>query len=549
MSRNTVMFRWWGRADTGVGAGSRSRRGDRLRLRPTVLALEDRTLLSFTVLNTNDSGSGSLRYEVGLANAEGGTNTINFNTNPALGTNFNTPQTITLTSGQLDVTDNGLTIMGPAAGVTVSGGGNSRILAVESGVTAIISNLTITDGSTQSDDYGGGLYNRGNLTLNYCTVSNDTAGGSYWGGGLYNTSGGTLTLNYCTVSNDTAGHYGGGLYNDSGTVNLTNCTFSNDRAGNTYYGGGLYNNSTANLMNSTFSNDKASYGGGVHIGNGTANVVDCTFNDDTARHDGGGLYNFGSTLTLTSCTISGNSATSSGGGLYNAGAATLTDTIVAGNTNNSNGASDIGFAEGNPWDPRSTPVTGTFNLIGTGGAGGIPTGPETGNIIGVANPGLATLGYYGGPTETMALLPASPAIGAGTASGVPEADQRGFPLDMPTPDIGALSVRGLPPASGEHDRRRLGRAIQGVDLRGAVNLADIMPGDHTITFDKTVFAAAQTITLTSGQLVLSNTGGVQTITGPAAGATVSGGSSRVFQVEHECHSVDLGADHRGGHCG
>ena len=57
-------------------------RRQRWRMRPAVLMLEDRRLLStFTVTNTLDDGSvGSLRYEIGLANAAGGTNTIAFNT-------------------------------------------------------------------------------------------------------------------------------------------------------------------------------------------------------------------------------------------------------------------------------------------------------------------------------------------------------------------------------------------------------------------------------------------------------------------------------------
>ncbi len=68
-------------------------------------------------------------------------------------------------------------------------------------------------------------------------------------------------------------------------------------------------------------------------------------------------------------------------------------------------------------------------------------------------------------------------------------------------------------------------------------------GTETITFDPTVFATPQTITLTAGQLELSNTSGTETITGPAAGVTVSGNNaSRVFQIDRECHRVDLGAD-------
>ncbi len=42
------------------------------------------------------------------------------------------------------------------------------------------------------------------------------------------------------------------------------------------------------------------------------------------------------------------------------------------------------------------------------------------------NPFLAPLGDYGGPTQTVALLPNSPAINAGNNANAPATDQRGF---------------------------------------------------------------------------------------------------------------------------
>src|SRR5438876_204504 len=65
---------------------------------PQVMALEDRTLPStFTVFNLNDSGFGSLRQAVFLANVFPGADTINFA--PWLS------GTIKLTSGQLNIID------------------------------------------------------------------------------------------------------------------------------------------------------------------------------------------------------------------------------------------------------------------------------------------------------------------------------------------------------------------------------------------------------------------------------------------------------------
>ena len=71
-----------------------------------------------------------------------------------------------------------------------------------------------------------------------------------------------------------------------------------------------------------------------------------------------------------------------------------------------------------------------------------------------------------------------------------------------------------------------------IDLRQAIAQANAAGGDQTITFDPTVFAMPQTILLSGGQLELSDTTGLETITGPAAGVTVDGGGqSRVFQVD------------------
>ena len=75
----------------------------------------------------------------------GATETITFDL-----TVFGTPQTINLSGTQLELSDTTgtETITGPKTGVTVSGGGTSRVFQVDSGVTASISGLTITGGNT-----------------------------------------------------------------------------------------------------------------------------------------------------------------------------------------------------------------------------------------------------------------------------------------------------------------------------------------------------------------------------------------------------------------
>ena len=64
-------------------------------------------------------------------------------------------------------------------------------------------------------------------------------------------------------------------------------------------------------------------------------------------------------------------------------------------------------------------------------------------LLNVAAPGLGVLGSYGGSTQTVALLPGSPAIGAGVAVTGVTTDQRGDPLDSPKPDIGAFQTGGF----------------------------------------------------------------------------------------------------------
>ena len=149
------------------------------RFRPTLEVLEDRWVPSTIVVNnptdTPVAGQIDLRQAIAQANTTGGAETITFDK-----TVFNTPQTITLSGTQLELSDTTgtETITGPKAGVTVNGGGLSRVFQVDAGVTASISGLTITGGNARS--HGGGLANYGGTTtLTNCTVSGNSATAPY----------------------------------------------------------------------------------------------------------------------------------------------------------------------------------------------------------------------------------------------------------------------------------------------------------------------------------------------------------------------------------
>jgi hypothetical protein len=243
--------RFWIRKLFARPPGQRPFRKARFPARPALEALEQRTVPSFTVTNTRDDGSvGSLRWAVGQANMTGGDETIDFD--PMV---FATPQTITLTGSQLVLTDTTgtETITGPPAGVTVSGGGLSRVFEIVGGVTASMSGLTISGGHTF--DFGGGISNIGTLTLTNCTVSGNSCVGYYGnGGGIYNN--GALSLTNCTVSgNSSVGYYssnGGGIKN-GGTATLTDCTVSGNFAGLSNGGGTLTLSNTILAANTSGS--------------------------------------------------------------------------------------------------------------------------------------------------------------------------------------------------------------------------------------------------------------------------------------------------------
>ena len=98
-----------------IVAGSQSRTHGseavrvRLKLRPRMMELEGRALLStLTVSSNSDSGPGSLRAAIAQANSDGGGDTILF------ASLFNSKQTIILTSGGLHLTPRvTTTIKGP----------------------------------------------------------------------------------------------------------------------------------------------------------------------------------------------------------------------------------------------------------------------------------------------------------------------------------------------------------------------------------------------------------------------------------------------------
>jgi hypothetical protein len=443
-----------------------------------VEALEDRRLLTtWTVNSLGDTGtgtgkSGDLRYCITQADATSGDNTIDFSVTGTITLNSALPD-LSNTTGLTDIEGPGATSL-TVARSTAAGTPDFRIFTIDTGTAVNIDGLTIMGG--KADGNGGGIDNEsgGTLTVTNSTIANNSAG---TGGGIYNALG-TMTVADSTIANNTASR-GGGIENaifvDIGTVTVTDSTIANNSASiaggienldvmtvanctvannsGSDFAGGIFNDATLTLTGSAIANNSAGgYGGGGINNEGTMTATNSTIANNSAVSEGGAISN-GHTLTITNSTIAYNNVASGGvgGGLraYNGSIASLNNTIVALNSQGTGSgatASDIWLEDGGTVSSSSA-----YNLIGTGGSGGLVDGVN-GNQVGVANPGLDALANNGGPTQTIALLSGSPAIDMGSnalaidpTTGQPlQYDQRGpgfARIVNGTVDIGAFEVQ------------------------------------------------------------------------------------------------------------
>src|ERR1700752_3725546 len=153
-------------------------RGTTPRARLSLQALETRTVPAvFTVTNTFDSGLNSLRAAITNANNFAGPDTISFF--PGV------TGTLTLTTGELNITD-AVTIVGPGkANFIISGNNANRVFntsGAPAGAVVNISGLTLTGGKSTP---GGGAVFAGDeiVSLTDCAVTGNTSVGD--GGGIY----------------------------------------------------------------------------------------------------------------------------------------------------------------------------------------------------------------------------------------------------------------------------------------------------------------------------------------------------------------------------
>jgi hypothetical protein len=357
--------------------------------------------------------------------------------------------------------------------------------------TVAISGLTVAN----ADYYG--IANRGNLVLKNSTVFSNGHWGRY-GTGIWNGSGGTMVVSHSIVSENAAG---GGIQN-RGTLTIDHTTIagniSYDWEGDSGLGGGIINTGRLTITHSTIAGNSAfggasiAFGGGIW-NNGTVNITDSTifgnYAGGGAISSGGGIDNDG-TLSVSNSTISGNAAygaeVNEGGGIHNQGTLTISNSTIAGNTADYGGGvfntatmtahnsilADNAAAAGAPDLAGSLGSLGD-NVIGnsTGGSGYHQT-----DLLNV-DPLLGPLQDNGGPTFTYGLLQGSPAIDRGDNANAPTWDQRGdefVRIVNGAIDIGSFEVQAADTANTVVTLRDLTQTYTGSPLTPTANT--IPPG-------------------------------------------------------------------------
>lgn len=330
--------------------------------------------------------------------------------------------------------------------LTASGYGQGGGLHLADGRIVIIDTLISNNSSTGEPSTiadGGGIITTTaveSLRIDNCVMDGNSSQDN--GGGMYfsNLAGAAVEISDSTISNNSAIEGGGICLIGDGAgalLTVTGCGISGNQVASgavAVAGGGVFASANsesvvnAYLINSTIAGNRAAttasknaYGGGIY-----------------AQTNGGGAIG----LNLLNTTVAANEATSTttsygrGGGLYLAnGTVTIANSVAASNTISSNPSS---YGPDIFKGAAATIAAASCNLVATtGGNHGIIDGVD-GNIVG-SDAMLGPLRDNGGPTDTMAPGPASPALrkiprGASAPyyNDSPETDQRGCWIDRPT---------------------------------------------------------------------------------------------------------------------
>ena len=279
----------------------------------------------------------------------------------------NEPQTV-VTEAEI-VIDNDVILDGEG-NLTLDANEDHRVLSVLEDVTAELLGFVVTKGFVCTS--GAGIENAGSLTLTNSTVSRSSSidcGDMFVGQGAI-TNGGTMTL----VSSAVLENGGFIAIGNDGTMTLIRTTVSRNSFG------GILSRGSLIVIDSTVS-DNAGAEAGIGVDGDEALLV---LANSTVSGNGLGISNSAGSLTLLNSTISGGVGKPSADGMLTATGSVIVGTCV-----------------------DNIVISGGYNIESPGNTCGFV---QTGDQPSVPDPMLGPLQDNGGPTETHALLPGSPAI-------------------------------------------------------------------------------------------------------------------------------------------
>ena len=303
---------------------------------------------------------------------------------------------------------------------------------------------------------GGAVYSLGTPTITilgslfHDNTATGTGGNPGNGGnaGAIGVDGGQRTVTICRtrIAENHSNAYGTGFfsvgYDPLSPTTFYRTTFDrNVQASASQSAAGAYVQGVPfTIRESSFLFNEANGYAGLFLGPGTTGTIEnSTFHGNVARQGLGGAMSVGTTapVTIVNSTIVGNSAPgpvafAAGIHVGSPNALTLRNVVLAFNT---------GGNAFNPWNISRT-VAGShviqYPRYRVAPAMQEDPAAVAGSLL-WADPQALAPAWNGGPTQTVAILPASAARDAGTATGAPTADQRGV-LREGAPDLGAYEV-------------------------------------------------------------------------------------------------------------
>jgi hypothetical protein len=329
----------------------------------------------------------------------------------------------------------------------------------------------------------------------------------------------TVTISDVMIANgraqDVAGFFGGNI-RSTGNLRVIDSTITGGRA---FSGGGIANvGGELTVENSTISGNSAPDGGGdsgaiqnfedVTEGPATLTVVNSTISGNSARL-GGGIFNWtnstspsGNVISITNSTITGNSSVDRGGGgglfVANGASASLTNTIVAGNT-----------SLGAPLN-CSTDSGGSISSSGDNIESGADCGFTAPGDLQSTDPLLGPLANNGGGTDTHTIANLSPARDTANGLVCPATDQRSVGRPQgPGCDIGAFEL--VPPLPAVVTGPAGAVDTDGATLTGTVDPTGL-PAVHRFEYGTSTAYGSQTAEASAGgdgpQPVSASVGGL-----------------------------------------